>query len=203
MGKILNEVESGKIIKKYLPLVNQQFFKTGTEIKPKLKFPLFVKGVAEKITHAKKMGFLMKVNTEKDLTKTILDFKKNALNQKIKLDGILAQEMAVGQEFIIGIKKDKTFGHVIMLGIGGSHAEELKDVTFRLCPINKKVAESMLLDLKNQAILKMANQKKLVDALEKISKMPADYKNLLELDLNPVIINEKDALVVDTLIVLE
>ena len=202
MTKVLNKFDSEKIISKYLSIAKHQMITSKNET-TKLKFPLFAKGIAKEIPHAKRAGFLKKAGTDKELKAIILEMDKNAKKKKIKLDGILLQEQIQGNEFIIGIKKDFTFGHVIMLGIGGSHAEEIKDVSFRLCPMSKLEAKKMAQDLKNQALLKGINTDKLYSALEKISKLPSTIKNLKELDINPIFVNEKDAIVVDALIVLE
>jgi succinyl-CoA synthetase beta subunit len=200
MKMILNKFESEKIISKYLPTAKHQLIKNCKD-KVNLKFPLFAKGIAKEIPHAKRAGFLMKSKSPKELNKVIKDFEKKAQKKKIKLDGILLQEEIIGNEFIIGIKKDFTFGHVIMLGIGGSHAEEIRDVSFRLCPITKSEAKKMASDLKNQALLKGINTEKLYSALEIISKLPQKLKDLKELDINPIIINNKDATIVDALLV--
>jgi len=199
---ILNKFDSEKIISKYLPIAKHQMI-TSKNYNTKLKFPLFAKAIAKEIPHAKRAGFLKKAENEKELRTIISEMDKNAKKKKIKLDGILLQEQIHGNEFIIGIKKDFTFGHVIMLGVGGSHAEEIKDVSFRFCPITKSEAKKMALDLKNQALLKGVNTDKLYSALEKISKLPSTIRGLKELDINPIFVNEKDAIVVDALIVLE
>lgn len=202
--EVLNKYESEKIISKFLPTAKYQFIKTFKlpKDKLKLKFPLFVKGIAKEIPHAKRAGFLNKVESPKELASIMKNFEKKANKKKIKLDGILLQEEIKGNEFIIGIKKDSTFGHVIMLGIGGSYAEELNDVSFRLCPITKSEAKKMASELKNQALLKGIALEKLYSALTRISHLPKKIKKLKELDINPIIINEKEAIVVDSLIVL-
>jgi len=199
---VINKFESEKIISKYLPTAKHQLIKNSKD-KITLKFPLFAKGISKEIPHAKRAGFLMKVESLKELNLVITDFEKKAQIKKIKLDGILLQEEVKGNEFIIGIKKDFTFGHVIMLGIGGSHAEEIKDVSFRLCPITKSEAKKMASDLKNQVLLKGINTEKLYSALEIISKLPHKLKDLKELDINPIIVNKKEGVIVDALIVFE
>ncbi len=119
------------------------------------------------------------------------------------------QEFFKGREIIIGLKKDETFEHVIMVGIGGIYTEILKDVSFRVCPINLDDADEMLNELKLKKLLegvrgeKRINFKLLNSLLVKVSKLPEKYGDIKEMDINPLIVNSKDAKIVDARIVLE
>ena len=105
---------------------------------------------------------------------------------------------------IIGLKKDQTFGHVVMLGLGGIYVEALKDVTFRVCPINREEAINMINDLKAKDLIlskrKKLNVNELYNILTKVSQIPLKNKDIKELDINPLILSS-EAKVVDARII--
>ena len=106
---------------------------------------------------------------------------------------ILVQEFIKGIELIIGIKKDSSFGHALMFGVGGVMVELLKDVSFRICPITHKDAEEMINDLKAKDLLtgfrdsKPVNLNLLKKCLIKASEIPKKFPNIKELDINPLL----------------
>jgi acyl-CoA synthetase (NDP forming) len=121
-----------------------------------------------------------------------------------KIDGILVQKMAGkgAVELIIGGKRDSQFGQLIMLGMGGIFVEIYRDVTFRVCPITKDDAYEMIGELKAKAILEGARGRKPVDksalasTLVAVSKLLAK-ENPAELDINPLMVDEKGCVAVD------
>ena len=108
---------------------------------------------------------------------------------------------------ITGLKKDPTFGHVIAFGVGGIFTEIIKDVVFRVCPISKKDAIEMIKEIKAYKILegtrgeKPVNFYSLLRVLLALSELSKKYENIEELDINPLIVNEKNAKIVDARIV--
>ncbi|MBW2969278.1 acetate--CoA ligase family protein, partial [Candidatus Woesearchaeota archaeon] len=138
------------------------------------------------------------VSNQEELEKEFKDLKK------IKgTKSFLVQEFVKGTELIIGLKKDNSFGHALMFGIGGVMVELLKDVSFRICPINKNDAQEMIDELKAKDLLKgfrgskEVNLNLLKNILVKVSEIPLKNSNIKELDINPLIINDKKAFVVD------
>ncbi|MBN1644975.1 acetate--CoA ligase family protein [Candidatus Woesearchaeota archaeon] len=188
--------ESLQFISKYLPVAESYTVKSIDQIKP--EFPLVLKIVSSKFIHKTEVKGIRIVNNQEGLVKNFNELKK------IKgTKAILVQEFVKGTELIIGIKKDSSFGHAIMFGIGGVMVELLKDVSFRICPINDKDAESMINELKSKELLTgfrgqaPVNLKLLKKILVKASNIPVKNKNITELDINPLIINERQALAVD------
>lgn len=117
------------------------------------------------------------------------------LREKFPENRIIAQYPASGIEMILGLKEDSVFGKLLMIGFGGTNAEVLKDVSFRALPVNKKEIEKMIKELKLYPSLvtrKKYAVDKLVALADNISKL--DVK---EMDLNPVIVNEKEVIIVD------
>ncbi len=114
---------------------------------------------------------------------------------------VIAQPFVEGFEFIMGAKLDKTFGKVLMLGSGGVLAELLEDVSFRVVPISKEDAAEMTREIKASKFFegfrgRKASREAVIDALLKLNELSLkiDFK---ELDINPLIVNEQGAFVVD------
>ncbi|MGG5808591.1 acetate--CoA ligase family protein [Falsiroseomonas sp. CW058] len=111
-----------------------------------------------------------------------------------RIDGILVQEMVTGgQEMLLGMSRDATFGPVLTLGFGGVQVEVLRDVTFRLPPVTAEEADAMLSDLRLAPLLAglrgapAADRAALADAVARFSWLAADLGDLLaEVDVNPL-----------------
>ncbi|MFA5385500.1 MAG: acetate--CoA ligase family protein [Eubacteriales bacterium] len=117
---------------------------------------------------------------------------------------VTVQSMAgAGTEVIIGVTTDNHFGKVIMFGLGGVFTEIFEDVTFRLIPITREDAFSMLKSVKGNILLEgyrgkpPADSEALVEALLKVSRLVEDNDQIKELDLNPVVVYENGLLVLD------
>jgi len=197
---------------------------TVDESLDKLNIPIAKHHVASSLAevekNAKKMGFpvVLKLISPEVIHKTeakgvqiVPDMKELRVVAKnfLKQGKVLIQESCYGAEMFLGIKNDPTFGHVLLAGIGGIFVEVYKDIAFRVCPISKKDAESMLDELKGKAILKgirgdkAVNMKALLDAMVSLSRLPEKIPKLEELDVNPFFINEKEGKAADARIVLK
>ena len=173
----------------------------------KFHFPVVLKIISKDAVHKTEIGGIKIAKDYAELRSGYIELMKSAKDKKLTLDGILVQEYVKGVEVIIGIKNDPTFGHVIMFGIGGTLVELLKDVSFRVCPIDEDDAESMIEELQFKKLLtgfrgsKPVNRSLLKSILVKASRIPLKYRKIEELDINPLIINDKDAKVVDARVV--
>jgi acetyltransferase len=126
-----------------------------------------------------------------------------------RIVGTLISPMAVkGQECIVGMIKDPQFGPVVMFGLGGIFVEVLKDVAFRVAPLAKKDIEEMIAEIKGYPLLTGIRGEKpkdigtIKDILAKISDIAIDNPEIKEIDLNPVIVHEEGAAIVDSRIIL-
>ena len=109
------------------------------------------------------------------------------------ISGVKIQKMVhEGVEVIVGGKKDKDFGQVIMVGLGGIYTELLDDVVFRIAPLTKEECLEMLKELKGYRIFTGArgsdpsDTDALADILVRFSKLLVDFPQISEADLNPV-----------------
>lgn len=207
--EILTQIKAEQIIKNYAPIAKSILtMNINDAVKFTDKFPVVLKIISPDTLHKTEISGVRIVKNSAELEREFVDLLKIAQQKNLKLDGILVQEFVQGEEVIIGIKKDATFNHVIAFGLGGVLVEVLKDVTFRVCPITEKDAQSMIDDLKSKQILYGVRGKKAVNlnllkkVLVSISKIPQKYKNIEELDINPFVINEKEGKVADVRIVL-
>jgi acetyl-CoA synthetase (ADP-forming) len=103
---------------------------------------------------------------------------------------------------------DPTFGPVIMFGLGGIFVEILEDVSFRIIPLERLDAMEMVKEIKAYKILEGVRgyPKVCLDAIVKIilstSDMMMDYPEIKELDLNPILMYEDRAIIVDARVIL-
>lgn len=131
------------------------------------------------------------------------------VNPKAAIDGVLVQQMVTGgTEMIVGVTRDSQLGPAVMVGTGGIFAEVLRDVAVRPLPLDRADAREMVESLRGVALLKGARGRPagdieaLVDVILKVADMAATCGDrLAELDLNPVIVNERGAIAVDSLVV--
>lgn len=122
---------------------------------------------------------------------------------------ILLQPMLSGLELFAGAKKEGAFGHTILCGMGGIFIEVLKDVAYELVPVDKSAALKMIESLKSYPLLQgVRGQKPIqIDAFaETISRLSALLEvapEIAELDLNPLLANEKQVIAVDARVRIE
>jgi len=194
------------LLKKYgLDYSYIKIIKSKKEIKDirKREYPIVMKINSNKIIHKSDAGgVITNIKNKKQAEKA---FDKLA---KIKgFEGAIVQKQEKGYEVVIGMKRDEQFGPVLMFGLGGIFIEVMKDVSFRVCPITKKQALEMIKEIKGYEILRGirgrrgVNIKKIVEIMTKLSKLAIKEKSVKEIDLNPIIANEKKAVIVDARII--
>jgi acyl-CoA synthetase (NDP forming) len=133
---------------------------------------------------------------------------------KAQIRGVLVQPMAPpGREMILGVKRDPTFGPLLLVGLGGVHVEVLKDVALAPVPLIEAEARALLARLQGAALLEAyrgrpaADIDALVALMVRLGQFAADHADTVaEIDLNPVIVHDAgqgltiaDALIVKSL----
>ena len=201
----LLEEEGQEVLKAYgLPLPKSALAKTeadAVKIAKQIGYPVVMKIASPQIIHKSDAGGV-KVNLTndseiKEAFKTIIANAKK-YNKNAEIKGVLIVEMVKdGKELIIGSKLEPGFGPVIMLGMGGIYVEVLKDVTFKLAPVTDKEADDMIASIKTQKLLqgvrgeKPSDIAKLSECIQRLSQLVTDFKEIKELDMNPVLVMEK------------
>jgi acyl-CoA synthetase (NDP forming) len=216
-GRVLTEIEAKSVIKGAGIAVTETRLavnlKEALKICKEIGFPVVLKIASPDITHKTdargvKTGLKDAKEVKKAYTDIMVSVKAKYPNAKI--EGVSVQPMArPGVEIIIGMSVDTQFGPVMMFGLGGIFVEVLKDVSFRLIPLEKRDAEEMIEEIKGKALLngyrgqEPANKEALVDILLKVSELVAKMPAIKELDLNPVFAYKDSAVAVDARIVME
>jgi len=204
--EILSFEQTKKILKKYkIPFCRTEIFNSQEKalaFAEKIKFPVVLKIHSRTIFHKSDIGGVkIGIQNSEEFNQA---WKEISTNSQLKnIEGILVQEMVKGNELVLGMKRDNQFGPIVMFGLGGIFIEILKDVSFRIAPIDKKQAIEMVKEIKGYRLLegyrgkKGIDIKKLTDLLIKISNLAIKEKNILSLDFNPIMANDKEVLVAD------
>lgn len=178
-------------------------------------FPVVMKIVSPQILHKSDAGGVRVGITDEDEAreayKTIVDNARR-FDPEARIRGVLVQQMAdPGQEIIMGVNWYPIFGHLIMFGLGGIFVEIFKDVVFRLAPMNRNSARTMIREIKGFKMLRgfRGKDKSDIAILERLlvglSDMVSNHPEIKELDINPLLVHaqKKGATVADCRIILE
>ncbi len=161
--------------------------------------PIVLKLISNKALHKSKEGLVkLDLGKEREISSAFAYLERKGA--RLKPYKILAQRMAEpGVEVIIGGNTDKQFGKTLLFGLGGIYVETFRDVTLRLCPINRDDALGMIDDLKSGKIITDGGKSAgmVASLLIKVSKLLVENEDVVELDLNPVIVREGSYDVVD------
>ena len=123
--------------------------------------------------------------------------------------GVMVQKMLKGTELFIGAKYEERFGHVVLCGLGGIFVEVLKDVSSGLAPLSYDEAYSMIRSLRGYKILKGTrgqqgiNEQKYAEIIVRLSTLLRFATEIKEMDINPLLADEKDVVAVDARILIE
>jgi acyl-CoA synthetase (NDP forming) len=178
-----------------------------------LPFPLAVKIESADIPHKTEAGVIR-------LNITTLDGLKQAAREVLaaakaykadaRIDGVLVQQMATGEEIIVGAVNDPHFGPLIAFGLGGVFTEIMHDVTHRYAPFDTETAKAMIHEIRGVKLLQgyrgkpPCNIDALSDALSRLSLLAADHADrIAEIDINPLFVNASGVVAADALIVLK
>ena len=191
--------------KSYLCTNEEECTKRAEEI----GYPVVMKIVSQDIIHKSDAGGVkVGLKNKQQVSSSFSEIINNAKNYKkdANIKGVLVQQMIESaRETILGAKHDKLFGPLIMFGLGGIYVEALKDVIFRLAPINEQEAMKMVESIKTYKILKgirgqpPSDINVLVECLQRLSQLVTDFPEITEFDMNPLLVLEegKGAIAVD------
>ncbi len=181
----------------------------------KIGYPVVMKIQSPNISHKSDVGGVaLNLGTE-DMVRATYRTMLSSISKKVpdaKLEGVTIQTMIESKdsvELIFGIKKDPVFGTTLLVGMGGTEAELFKDTTLGFPPLNERLARRMLESLTIYPLLKgyrgssPKNIDKIVEIMIRMSYLAADYPEIEELDINPIIVTPKDAIALDARIVID
>ena len=212
----LTSSESKQVSDAYGISIPQEGLATSSDeaatLAEEIGYPVVLKVSSKDILHKTEAGgVLVNLTTAADVSKGYDTIIKNAQAYKsdAEIAGVQVQQMLPpGQEVIVGAVTDPSFGKLVAFGLGGILVEVLKDVTFRLAPASHSDALSMIDGIKAAEVLRgvrgadPVNRNALAKLIENVSALIADFPEIHELDLNPVLATSESVTAVDVRILL-
>ena len=213
---LLNEVEAKTILADAgIPVTPTKLATSPDEavtVAAEMGYPVALKVVSEAITHKSDIGGVELNLADEAAVRAAFDriaAAAEAAAPGATIDGVSVQPMArAGTEVIMGMTMDQQFGPVLMFGLGGVMVEVLKDVAFRVVPLEPRDAKQMLREIQGFPVLDgyrgsdPADLETLESILLKLSAFAEANPEVNELDLNPVFAYADGAVAVDARIVL-
>jgi acetyltransferase len=208
----MSESDSKEVLAAYgLPVIKTEIATSETQAAKKaedMEYPLVMKLHSPDITHKTDAGgIFLDLRSLEDVqhafTRIMASAKKYDLDARI--NGVTLQPYISkpDYEILLGAKRDPNFGPVILFGIGGIFTEVLKDRSLALPPINRLLAHRLMQETKAYALLKgyrnhpPADLQTLEEMIIRLSQLLIDQPDIFELDMNPVLIKDGQALAVD------
>jgi acetyltransferase len=215
---LLNEAESKDFLMTYgIPVTPAQVAQdpeAAVSMAEKVGYPVVIKIVSPDISHKSDVGgVVMGIDSSAALKgayeKMIQTVKKRAPTAVIT--GVAVEKMVtdVDYQLILGTKKDKDFGSVILFGMGGTTAEFIKDFSIGLPPLNQTLAKMLMQDTKVYKMLQgfrgkpPADFEGLEEILVNFSNLIVDFPEIAEIDINPLAVSNGKASALDARIVID
>jgi acetate---CoA ligase (ADP-forming) len=203
--KYLPEEEAVGILEAYgFPLFESGIANSRDEaeiLSERLGYPIVMKIMSDDIVHKFDVkGVMLDIASKEEAGRAYDAMMKNVRESKsdASMKGVFIRKMIPrGEEVILGIKRDPTFGPVLMFGLGGIFVELYKDVSFKIAPLDGKSIDSILAETKASAILSGARGRKPRDVesvkmcIKRLSQLAVDCPQIQELDINPLIVLEE------------
>ncbi len=183
----------------------------AVQLASKIGFPVVMKISSPAILHKTDVGGVrVNVKTANEAEDAFLEITANArrIMPDAFIKGVMIYEMLKGgREVILGVTYDRTFGHMIMFGLGGIYVEVLKDVAFRIVPVARRDAHAMVNEIRTVGLLRGARGERPADInaiasyIVNLSCLVSDFPEIQELDVNPLVVMEKGAVALDARII--
>jgi acyl-CoA synthetase (NDP forming) len=214
---LLSEIESKELIKQAgINVIDSKLARSKKDalcISDQMGYPVVLKISSQEITHKSDAGGVkLGLTSREEVVRAYEDILRSVTQMypKAVIQGVTVQKAAKpGVEVIVGMSKDAQFGPVLMFGLGGIFVEILKDVSFRIVPLTRKDAASLIREIKGYPLLEgyrgapAVDVQSLEDLLLKLSGFVLEYPEIKELDLNPIFAYSNGNLAVDARIILE
>jgi acyl-CoA synthetase (NDP forming) len=207
--KVLSEYESKRVLASYgIPVVKEKLVhdkEAAISTARKIGYPVVLKGCSPEIAHKTEHNLIaVDLRNQTEISRA---YDRIWKNMKAVGGAFLVQEMVRGnRELVIGLIRDAQFGPCVMFGLGGIFTEILKDVSFRVAPIDKRDAMEMMGEIKAHKILdavrgmEAVNADILVQSLIALGQIGLENSHIKEIDVNPMIIRKGIPVAVDALI---
>jgi acetyltransferase len=217
--KVLNEMESKALLSAFhIPVAKTMIARSPNEallIAEQLGFPVAMKVNSRDITHKTDAGgVLLNLGNAQAVRAAYHEIMENVQRNRpnAHMDGISIEPMIVkpnGRELMVGVTNDPVFGPVITFGAGGTMVEIMGDRSVTLPPLNTFLVKDLI---QGTHVAKMlgafrhmppADMAALESVLLRVSEMVCELPLLMEMDINPLIVDEHGALAADARVVVE
>jgi len=217
--EVLSETLSKALLEAYeIPVTKPYAARSADEavdVARRIGYPVVLKVLSPQITHKTDVGGVELNVAGDDEVRTVfarmVDQARRA-RPDADVQGVTVQPMVShpnGFEMILGAKKDATFGAVLMVGMGGVAAEVFRDRALGLPPLNERLARYMLESLRSWPLLTgyrgrpAVNLDRLIETLMRFSYLIADYPEIKEIDINPLLVTPDDVLALDARVIID
>ncbi|HVM55089.1 MAG TPA: acetate--CoA ligase family protein [Acidimicrobiales bacterium] len=195
----LSEAESKRVLAAAgVPMLDERVVQSATDAgaaADAIGYPVVAKLCGDAIAHKTERGLVrLRLGDRAAVEAAAADLLAAARPDDGEVGVLVAPMVAGNRELIAGLHDDPQFGMTIMLGVGGILAEAIKDVTFRLVPIERVDAEEMIDDLATQALLgpfrgeAAVDRDQLAAVLLGLSSAAQADPSIVSADLNPLIV---------------
>jgi acetyltransferase len=214
----LSEDASKELLASYgIPVVKPRVAATAAEavqLAAEIGYPVVLKIRSPDLTHKTDVGGVaLDLASAEMVTAAYNNILRNAAVRRpdARLEGVTVQRMIQAKdalELIVGIKRDAVFGTVMMAGMGGVGAELMADRSLGFPPLNERLAKRMLESLRMWPLFtgyrgrQPVNVDALVEVLIRLSYLAADFPEIFELDINPLLCTPGDVVALDARVVL-
>ena len=215
---LLTEVEAKAILSAYgipvNPTVTASSAAAAAAAAKKLGFPVVAKIHSPEISHKSDVdGVRAFLKSEEEVAAAFEDIvnRARAARPEAKIFGVTIQTQVEKSplELILGARKDPQFGPLLLFGLGGVLTEVLHESSVDLPPLNLLLARRLMERTRFYKVLKgyrnipPANLDLLEEVLVRLSQLVADFPEIVELDINPLLISNGHPVSVDARILLE
>ena len=208
----LSEFESKQLLASYgIPVTKEALVKNEESLIKTacdIGYPVVIKACSPAISHKTEKG-LIRVDIRND-DEAKVAFNKIIAGMNGNENTVLVQEMIEGKrELVAGLTRDAQFGPCVMFGLGGIFTEILKDISFRVAPLEKRDAMEMMQEIRGHKILDSirgmdaADLDILADILIALGRIGLENENIKEIDINPLILSSGKPVAVDALVILK
>jgi len=208
---VLTDPEVKQFLRAYqIPTVaslTAKTLKTAQQNASKIGYPVVMKALSPRITHKSSIeGVILDVRSTAEVEEAFKTIEKRVKRHKphVRFEGVIIQPLIRKKfELLIGAKRDPQFGSVIAFGMGGIAAELLNDVNIGFPPLNQVLARRLMdktsiFKLLSETIPTRVDLKALEEILVKFSQLIADFPEIKEIDINPLMVDEEGAIAVDS-----
>ena len=215
---LLNEKESKEFFATYgipttIPSITHHVEEAVAAAR-EIGYPVAIKIVSPDITHKSDVGgVVVGIHSDEQMRQAYGSIATTVKERapKAVIEGVSVQKMIEGidYELILGSKKDKDFGAVILFGMGGITAELIKDFSIGLPPLNQTLAKRLMEETKAYKLIQgwrgkpPADLEELETTLVNFSHLVVDFPEIAEIDINPLAISGGKLCALDARIILD